>query len=78
MPSAACSRVATDIPAGFPLLLTIVNRAPEDASGRVLLSYNDRLWRAARHWLQSQGAGPADAMRNALAAVTHAAETQAL
>jgi uncharacterized protein (DUF302 family) len=45
----------------------------EDDSGQWWLSYNDPLWLAARHGLQTLGAGPATAMKDALAAMTKGA-----
>ena len=45
----------------------------QDAAGQTWLTYNDPLWLTARHGIEAQVAGPAAAMRAALAAVTQGA-----
>jgi len=45
----------------------------EDAGGQTWLGYNDPVWLTERHGIQTQGAGPANAMRSLLAAVTQGA-----
>jgi uncharacterized protein (DUF302 family) len=45
----------------------------EDAAGQTWLTYNDPVWVNQRHGIESQGAGPATAMRGLLSTVTHGA-----
>jgi uncharacterized protein (DUF302 family) len=45
----------------------------QDATGQTWLAYNDPVWLNARHGIESQGAGPATAMRSMLATVTEGA-----
>jgi uncharacterized protein (DUF302 family) len=45
----------------------------EDSGGQTWITYNDPLWLAARHNIETQAVGPATAIRTLLAAVTQGA-----
>jgi len=56
---------------GIDLPLKVL--AWESADGQTWLGYNDPVWLTERHGIHTQGAGPANAMRTLLSAVTQAA-----